>query len=190
MHTVSLIDHILTNSKEKVRNYGVISIGISDHDFIYCTRKTKTVKTGKHNTISIRSYRKYSKESLLERLRKKDLPDYSTFNCIDAAYIDLTTTLQEIVNEIAPMKDIRVKSNSKPWFDSDIKEDIRVRDKLKKRFLKTKLHVDHERFKEQRNFVQQKIKNKKTNFVRNQLQKNTKKPKELWKVIKEYWLAF
>ena len=77
------------------------------------------------------------------------------------------------------MKDIRVKSNSKPWFDSDIREDIRVRDKLKKRFLKTKLHVDHERFKEQRNFVQQKIKNKKTNFVRNQLQKNIKKPKEL-----------
>ena len=164
------------------------SNGISDHDFIYCTRKTKTVKTGKHNTISIRSYRKYSKESLLERLRKKDLPDYSTFNCIDAAYIDLTTTLQEIVNKIAPMKDIRVKSNSKPWFDSDIREDIRVRDKLKKRFLKTKLHVDHERFKEQRNFVQQKIKNKKTNFVRNQLQKNTKKPKELWKVLKNIGL--
>ena len=71
-HAVSLIDHILTNSKEKVRNYGVISNGISDHDFIYCTRKTKSViKAGKHNNISMRSYRKYSKESLLERLRKK-----------------------------------------------------------------------------------------------------------------------
>ena len=143
LHTVSLIDHILTNSKEKVRNYGVISNGISDHDFIYCTRKTKTVKTGKHNTISIRSYRKYSKESLLERLRKKDLPDYSTFNCVDAAYIDLTTALQEIVDEIAPMKDIWVKGNSKPWFDSDIIKAIRARDRLKKRFFRIKLHVDH-----------------------------------------------
>ena len=54
-------------------------------------RKTKTVKTGKHNTISIRSYRKYFKESLLESLMKKNLPHYSTFNCIDAAYTDLTT---------------------------------------------------------------------------------------------------
>ena len=109
LRTVSLIDHILTNSKEKVRSYGVISSGISDYDFIYCTRKAKTFKTGKRNSISIRSYRKYSKEPLLERLRKKDLPDYSTFNCIDAAYTDLTTALQDIVNEIAPMKDIRVK---------------------------------------------------------------------------------
>ena len=183
LRTVSLIDHILTNSKEKIRDYGVISSGISDHDFIYCTRKKKTVKTRKHNTISIRPYRKYSKESLLERLRKKDLPDYSTFNFIDAAYTDMTTALQDIVHEIAPMKDIPVKGNSKAQFDSDIMETIRVRDKLKEKFLRTKLHVHHERFKEQRNSVQQKIKNKKTNFVRNQLQKNTKKPKELWKVL-------
>ena len=77
------------------------------------------------------------------------------------------------------MKDIGVKRNSKLWFDSNIMEAIRVRDKSKKRFLRTKLHVDHESFKEQFSSVQQNIKNKKTNFVRNQLQKNTKKPKEL-----------
>ena len=155
--TVSLIDHILTNLKEKVGDCGVISSGVSDHDFIYCTRKTKTVKTGKRNTISVRSYRKYSKEPLLERLGKKDLPDYSTFNCIDAAYTDLATALQDIVNEVAPMKDFQVKGNSKPLFDSDIMEAIKVRDKLKERFLRAKLHVDHEHFKELRNSRQQKI---------------------------------
>ena len=64
--------------------------------------------------MPIRSFGKYSKESLLEGLRKKDLPDYSNFNCIDTAYTDLTTALQEIVNKIAPMKDIQVKGNSKP----------------------------------------------------------------------------
>ena len=60
-------------------------------------------------------------------------------------------------------------------------EAIRLRDKLKEIFLRTKLHVDHERFKKNRNSIQQKLKNKKTNFVRNQLQKNTKKPQELSK---------
>ena len=100
----------------------------------------------------------------------------------------MTTALQDIVNEIATMKDIRVKGNSKPWFDSNLMEAIWVRNKLKERFLRTKLHVDHERFKEQHNSVQQKIKNKKANFVRNQLQKNTKKPKELWKVVKNIGL--
>ena len=83
----------------------------------------------------------------------------------------MTSNIQDIVNEIALIKDIWVKANSKPWFDNNIMEASRVRDKLKERFLRRKLHVDHERFKEQRNSVQQKIKNKKTNFVKNQLQK-------------------
>ena len=169
MRTVSLIDHILTDSKEKVTNYGVISNRRLDHDFIYCTKKIKTVKIGKHNAIPIRSYSNYSKESLLEKLRKKDLPDYSPFNCTDAVCTDLTTAVQDAVYEIAPMKDIRVKRNSKPWFDSDIMEAIRIREKLKERFLRTYLHVDYERFKGQRSSVQQKIKNKKTKFIRNQL---------------------
>ena len=142
----------------------------------------------KYKTISIRSYKKYSKESLLERLKKKKIFQTIPLSIVLTQHTDLTAALQEIVDEIAPMKDIRVKGNSKPWFDSDIMEAIRVRDKLKEKFLRTKLHVDHERFKEQRNSVQQKIKNKKTNFVRNQLQRNTKKPKELWKVLKNIGL--
>ena len=101
----------------------------------------------------------------------------------------MSTALQDIVNEIESTKDVRVKRNSKPCFDSDIMEAIKVRDKLKERFLEKKLHVDHERFKEQRNSVQQKIKNKKTNFVRNELQKDIKKPKELWKVLKNVGLS-
>ena len=73
----------------------------------------------------------------------------------------MTAALPEILNEITPIKDIHLKGNSKPWCGSDIMESIWVIDKFKKRFLKTKLHVDHERFKGQRNLVQQKIKNKK-----------------------------
>ena len=68
-------------------------------------------------------------------------------------------------------------------FDGNIMEANRGRDKLKEKFLRTQLHVDHEPFKEQRNTVQL---NKKTNFVRNRLQKNTKKPKELWKVSQKF----
>ena len=77
------------------------------------------------------------------------------------------------------MKDIWVKGISKPWFDTNIMEAVSVRGKLKERFLRTKLHVDYKRFEEQTNLVQQKIKNKKANFVRSPLQKNTKRSNEL-----------
>ena len=86
------------------------------------------------------------------------------------------------------MKDIWVKGISKSWFDSNIIQAVRVRGKLKERFLRIKLHVDYKRFKEQRNLVQQKIKNKKANFVRIPLQMDTEKSKELQKVLKNIGL--
>ena len=37
----SLLDHILTNSKESVIQHVVITLRLSGHDFIFCTRKIK-----------------------------------------------------------------------------------------------------------------------------------------------------
>ena len=48
--TSTLIDHILINSDEKISQCGVIDIGISDHQMIYCTRKLVRNKTGRKNT--------------------------------------------------------------------------------------------------------------------------------------------
>ena len=36
----TLIDHILTNSREKISQSGVIDIGISDHQLIYLTQQS------------------------------------------------------------------------------------------------------------------------------------------------------
>ena len=60
---------------------------------------------------------------------------------------------------------------------------IRKRDKLLKKN-ETKLNVDYDYFKEQRNTVQREIKRKKANYVKEQLQKNTNNQKELWKALK------
>ena len=49
--TSTLIDHILTNSPNKVSQSGVIDLGLSDHNLIYYTRKTSLPKSHKHNEI-------------------------------------------------------------------------------------------------------------------------------------------
>ena len=53
--TATLIDHVLTNSSQKVSQSGVIELDISDHDLVYCTRKTPFLKLNKHNDIFFRS---------------------------------------------------------------------------------------------------------------------------------------
>ena len=38
-NTSTILDHILTNSTDKIFQVGTMDIGLSDHKFIYCTRK-------------------------------------------------------------------------------------------------------------------------------------------------------
>ena len=69
--TATLIDHALTNFSQKVSQCDVIELGISDHRLVYCTRKKPSLKTNKHNGISVRSMKNYTNEKLLELLSTK-----------------------------------------------------------------------------------------------------------------------
>ena len=95
------------------------------------------------------------------------IPNSLLFSCADSAYNHLSKILQDTINDIAPIKDIR--KNTKPWFDSNMIGLIREREKLKKRFLHTKLHIYYEYSKEKQNIVQREIKRKKANYGKEQL---------------------
>ena len=95
----------------------------------------------------------------------------------------------DVIDNIAPIKEIRVKGNSKPWFDGNISERINIRDKLKKKYKTSGLQVDYENFKNAQNQVKKLIKSKKCDFVKDQLKANIAKPSKLWKVLKSLGLS-
>ena len=61
MYSSSILDHILTNSTDRVSQTGVIDTELSDHQLIYCTRKITRTKFNSHKNITIRSLKNYSK---------------------------------------------------------------------------------------------------------------------------------
>ncbi len=67
---VSLLDHILTNTQSLILQSGVVNVGLSDHQLIYCTRKKHKEKLNQHNTFIARSYKNYTTEKFLIALRK------------------------------------------------------------------------------------------------------------------------
>ena len=78
--TSSLIDHILTTFPERVSQQGIIDVGLSDHQLIYCTRKFSRTKLGTHKQIKFRSLKNYTAEAYKEALGKVCFPDYENFN--------------------------------------------------------------------------------------------------------------
>ena len=84
----SLLDHVLTNSTDRVSQSGVVDTGYSDHQLIYCTRKVNRTTFNTHKYIRTRSLKNYSQSSYLEKLNKINFPDYSKFKDINDAYSD------------------------------------------------------------------------------------------------------
>ena len=102
--TATLIDHVLTNSSQKLIKCSVIELVISDHDLVYCKKKIPSLKLNKHNDISIRSMKNYTKEKFLELLIKTDFPDYTTFTCLNKGYRDFIFKVKEVIDLLCPSK--------------------------------------------------------------------------------------
>ena len=132
----SIIDHILTNSQDRVSQSGVIETTFSDHFSIFCTRKITRNRHNKHKAIKIRSLRNYTKESYLEKLNDIKLSELVENSNIDEIYTNFATQLEKIIDSVAPLREIRVKNNTPDWFDGEIMDEIRKRGKLHKKIQK------------------------------------------------------
>ena len=62
----------------------------------------------------------------------------------DKAYENFIQKLMSVIDKLAPFKTKRVKGNSQEWFDGEVLESIALRDKLFKKFKRSKLNVDKE----------------------------------------------
>ena len=56
-----------------------------------------------------------------------------------------------VIDKLAPFKTKRVKVNSQEWFDCEVLESINLRDKLFKKFKRSKLNADKEIYTKARN---------------------------------------
>jgi hypothetical protein len=78
-----------------------------------------------------------------------------------------TKTFLELARECIPTKTITVRYNDKPWFTSEMRKEIRIRDRLLKVILKNHRNSYICKYKTQRNRVNNIKKIAKENFESN-----------------------
>ena len=69
MTTSSLIDHIVTNTPEKISDSGVIHTGISDHSLVFAIRKISVIDK-QENILEIRNIKNFNEEKFIENCRR------------------------------------------------------------------------------------------------------------------------
>ena len=153
------------------------------YQLIYCTRKISRIKRGSHKQIKFHSFKHYTADFFEKELSRLNFPNYQNVNDINEAYNDFIQKIMNFIDKVAPLKERQVKKNSQEWFDGEIADEIKNHDKLFRKFKKSKLQIDKDRYK-----LQKMIINKKRAFVENKLTESIGKPKDLWKALRSLGL--
>ena len=103
---------------------------MSDHQLIYSTRKISRIKRGSHKQIQFRSSKHYTVDLFEQELSKLYFPNYENYNEIDEAYNDFIQKISSVIDKVVPIKERWLKQNSQEWFDGDMADGIKNRDKL------------------------------------------------------------
>ena len=166
-NNATIIDHILASCPEKVTQQGITDVALSDHQLIFCTRKISRIKRGTHKHIKFRLFKYYSADLFKETLTSINFPIYQNFNNATEAYDDFIQKIMVAIDKVAPIKERRIKQNSKESFDGEISAAIKDRDKLLKKFKRSRLHIDKKLYNAARYKVQKLIFNKEKDYFEN-----------------------
>lgn len=179
----SILDHIICNFKNKISQSGTVSVGLSDHFLTYCTRKISKGQIRHHNTIKLRSMKNFTKEKLLSAI---DIADWSGVFCsdVDRAWCEFKNVFSSIIDQISPIKEVRLKIRTEPWMNSEILDLIRLRDQLLHQFKREQKQDLYSDYCKMRNKVQREVKKAKSNYFQVKIEENKNYPKKLWEHLK------
>ena len=85
-------------------------------------------------------------------------------NDVDDMDEEFTKLFLDIARQCILTKTITVRDYDKPWFNSEIRKEIRLRDRLRKNIVKFGREIDTLKYKKQRNKVNNMKKKAKENF--------------------------
>ena len=92
----------------------------------------------------------YTAKNFVEHLKNIDFPNYKAYSCVNMAYLDFISKLTDVIDSLCPSKKIRIKGNTKPWFDSEVILMVNKRDKdifrTTNNFLKTTIEKKERMF--------------------------------------------
>ena len=174
----------MSNNPSHISKSEVISTSLSDHEMVGCLRKINHFKY-QPKTLTTRSYRNYDPVNINSDFQFVNWNNLYNKTDINEALQLFNETVLSIVNQHAPYMTKNIKGRNCPWLDQDIKKLMDTRDQALRRHRRSKSLHDWTCYKKLRNSCNNKLKQAKQTFHKNNLSENLKDPKKFGGIIKE-----
>ena len=124
----SCLDHIYTNTPDKISQAEVRFMGSSDHKLVMATRFSKSFKQN-IRYCKKRSYKNFNEEDFLREVENISWWEVYASEDVDVAVDIFTKKLTDILDRMAPVKKFQVRTKYATWLSEDTKEKIKDRDR-------------------------------------------------------------
>lgn len=165
----TLIDPIIVSDNCKVLDSGTMDVDeyVSDHKATYVSVEIN-MNLSKSYYREVWNYRNADVELLNNLVENYNWDNIINDNTtVDEACMEFTNAFLQFCKRSIPRKNVLIRQNDKPWFNSELRFNIKLRDRLRKKFYKTNRDADHIKFKQQRNKVNNMKKFAKENYINN-----------------------
>ena len=186
-HSATLIDNILFNSLDHFTISGNLIYDLSDHlpNFLIITKYSALPSSTKFYK---RDYSTLDECALLRDIQAINWDEMLESNQNPDKLFDFFyKKVFEVVDIHVPVKQLskhEIKTKSKPWITPAIKTSIRKKNKLYKKYLKTKSVYYHTKFKLYRNKLNHLLRVSKRNYYSNYFDTKGGNSRQIWKGIK------
>ena len=184
----TLLDHHWTNQQDKVSDVHAYFQGASDHKMICILRRTRKI-ISKPKIIKKRNFKNFDPQAFIDAVSKTSWLDVYLCDDLDTAVNLVTIKLNKILDEMAPVKIIQVRTHYAPWMSTETKEKIKERDTAQKKAAETQNAEDWESYKHLRNYINNRVKVEKKEWQEQKLKSFGKDTSSVWKNIKS-WLGW
>ena len=136
-----------------------------------------------------RSYKEFDPTKFIEAVRSLSFWDIYCCNDVEVAVTLLTEKLTSILDKMAPIKIIQVRTQYSPWLSQKTKCKMKERDEAQKKAAETKSDDDWKKYKSLRNSVNTILKVEKKSWQQNKLENFGNDSSTIWKNLK-LWLGW
>ena len=179
------LDHLYTNRPNKLSEVFSEHAG-SDHKLIKVTRSAKSIARNSRY-VRKRCYRDFDERKFREEVSRLSWHELYLCEDVEQAVYILTSSLNTILDQLAPVKTVQVRTRYAPWLSSETKAIIKERDAAQIHASGTQDPDDWRLYKNLRNTITRRMKKEKASWEKQRLDHAQNSSTNLWKNIKG-WL--
>ena len=182
------LDHLYSNMPDKLSHPRTFFTGMSDHKLVKVIRYTKSFKQ-LPRYVRKRSFKDFNEESFHQQLSECNLKDILQCRDPEIACRMLTSKLTTILDNLAPITNIQVRSNYVPGLSKETKLLQRKRNEAQERASNSGKLEDWRIFKSLRNQTTARVREDKKNWEMKRFNDAVNSSTDVWKSVKG-WLGW